>query len=164
MPATSRVGSTASCRSTSAQRARAKLSLRQIRHTPLFGSCSAWPSRSQAHQCRVGRVVGDDQDLGRAGQQVDADAAEELALGLGHVLVARAAQHVHRLDVADAEGHRGDGRHAAQDEDPVGAALCMALTVAGCSPPLTGGVQATTRFTPATLAGMMLICAEPNIG
>jgi hypothetical protein len=28
----------------------------------------------------------------------------------------------------------------------------------------TGGVQATTLFTPATLAGMMLICADPNIG
>ena len=28
----------------------------------------------------------------------------------------------------------------------------------------TGGVQATTVLTPATFAGMMLICAEPNIG
>ena len=29
---------------------------------------------------------------------------------------------------------------------------------------LGGGVQADTVFTPATFAGMMLICAEPNIG
>ena len=28
----------------------------------------------------------------------------------------------------------------------------------------TGGVQATIDFTPATLAGMMLIWADPNIG
>ncbi len=39
---------------------------------------------------RVGLVVGDDQDLGRAGEEVDADLAEQLALGLGHVGVARA--------------------------------------------------------------------------
>ena len=38
----------------------------------------------------VGRLVGDHQHLGRAGQQIDADAAEQLALGLGHVGVAGA--------------------------------------------------------------------------
>jgi hypothetical protein len=47
----------------------------------------------------------------------------------------------------------------------IGAAFAIALIVAGKYPaPLTGGVQATTCFTPATFAGMMLICAEPNIG
>ena len=41
----------------------------------------------------------------------------------------------------------------------------MALIVAGKYPsPFTGGVQAITDFTPATLAGMMLIWADPNMG
>ena len=48
----------------------------------------------------VGGLVGDDQDLGRAGQQVDADPPEELALGLGDIGVARADEHVDRLEVA----------------------------------------------------------------
>ena len=53
-----------------------------------FGPCSAWPTRSTATIVGVGGVVGDHQDLGRAGEHVDADAAEEDALGLGDVLVA----------------------------------------------------------------------------
>ena len=75
------------------------------------------------HEGRVGRVVGDDQDLGRPGQQVDAAAAEQLPLGLGHVLVARAAEDVDRLHHAHAEGHQRERRHAAEDEDAVGAGL-----------------------------------------
>jgi len=44
-------------------------------------------------------------------------------------------------------------------------AVFMAFMVAGYQPcPFTGGVKAYTRSTPATLAGMMLIWAEPNIG
>jgi len=44
-------------------------------------------------------------------------------------------------------------------------AAFIALTVAGKQPPPgTGGVQPTTVPTPATFAGMMLICADPNIG
>ena len=59
-------------------------------------------------QARVGGLVGDDQHLGRAGEQVDADAAEELALGLGDVGVAGADEHVDRREVLDQpEGHRG---------------------------------------------------------
>ena len=46
----------------------------------------------------VDRLVGDDQRLGRAGEQVDADAAEELPLGFGDEGVAGADQHVDRFD------------------------------------------------------------------
>ena len=70
----------------------------------------------------VHAVVGDDQRLGRAGEQVDADAAEQLALGLRHIGVARADDHVDRRDRLGAERHRGDRLHAAQHVDFVGAA------------------------------------------
>ena len=70
----------------------------------------------------VDAVVGDHQRLGRAGQQVDADAAEQLALGLRHIGVAGADDHVHRRDRLGAERHRGDRLHAAQHVDFVGAA------------------------------------------
>ena len=53
------------------------------------GPCSAWLSRSTATTNGSACVVGDDQDLGRAGEQVDADLAEQLPLGLGDVGVAR---------------------------------------------------------------------------
>ena len=46
----------------------------------------------------VDAVVGDHQRLGRAGEQVDADAAEQLALGFRHIGVARADDHVDRRD------------------------------------------------------------------
>ena len=46
---------------------------------------------------RVGRVVGDHRHLGRPGEHVDADLAEQGALGLGDELVARADDHVGRL-------------------------------------------------------------------
>ena len=42
----------------------------------------------------VDAVVGDDQRLGRPGEQVDADAAEQLALGFRHIGVAGADDHV----------------------------------------------------------------------
>ena len=44
----------------------------------------------------VDALVGDDQRLGRAGEQVDADAAVELALRFRHIGVARPDQHVDR--------------------------------------------------------------------
>ena len=60
-------------------------------------------------------LVGDDQRLGRAGEQVDADAAEQLALGLGDEGVARADQDVDRRDRLRAERpsrHRLDAAEA----------------------------------------------------
>ena len=70
----------------------------------------------------VHAVVGDDQRLGRAGEQVDADAAVELALRLRHIGVARPDDHVDRPDRAGAERHRGDRLHAAEHVDLVRAA------------------------------------------
>ena len=86
------------------------------------GPCSAWPSRSVAHISASTRLVGDDQRLGRAGEQIDADAAEQLPLGLGHVGVAGADEHVDRRDGLGAERHGGDRLHAAEHVDLVGAA------------------------------------------
>src|SRR4051794_35848231 len=59
------------------------------------GPCSAWPSRSAA-TFDLGVVVGDHGDLGRPGQQVDADAAEQLALRFRHIGVPGADDHVAR--------------------------------------------------------------------
>ena len=58
-------------------------------------------------------AVGDDHDLRRAGERVDADGAGDLALGQGHVAVAGADDHVDRADGLGAVGHRGDGLGAA---------------------------------------------------
>jgi hypothetical protein len=71
---------------------------------------------------RVRAVVGDHQDLGRAGQKVDADPAEQLALGLGDIGVAWADQHVDRPYFIDAVRHRADRLDPAQKKDFVGAA------------------------------------------
>ncbi len=70
----------------------------------------------------VDAVVGDDQRFGRAGQKIDPDAAEQLALGLGHIGVAGADDHVDGLDRFSAERHGGDGLHAAEDINVIGAA------------------------------------------
>ena len=70
----------------------------------------------------VDAVVGDDQRLGRAGEQVDADAAEQLALGFRHIGIAGADDHVDRRDGLGAERHRRHRLHAAEHVDLVGAA------------------------------------------
>ena len=49
--------------------------------------------------------VGENGDLGRPGQQVDGDRAEELSLGLRDVGVAGTHDHVGGLVVHQAEGH-----------------------------------------------------------
>ena len=72
-------------------------------------------------QERVGAVVGDDEDLGGAGHQVDADLAEELTLRLGDVRIARADDHVDGGDRLGADRERGDGLDAADEVDLVGA-------------------------------------------
>ena len=70
----------------------------------------------------VDRLVRNDQRFGRAGEQVDADAAVELTLRLRHVGVARPDHHVDGRDGAGAERHRGDRLHAAEHIDLVRAA------------------------------------------
>ncbi len=78
---------------------------------------------------RVGGVVGEDGDLGRSGLGVDADPAREVALGGGHVDVAGAGDHVHRLALLGAERehrdrlgaadrvHLGDAEQGARGQD-----------------------------------------------
>ena len=70
----------------------------------------------------VDRVVGNDQRFGGAGEQVDADAAEQLALGLGDIGIAGADDHVHGRDRFGAERHGRHRLHAAEHENLVGAA------------------------------------------
>ncbi len=69
----------------------------------------------------VGGLVGDDQDLGRAGEQIDADPAVKLALGLGDIGVAGPDQHVDRPERLGAERHRRDRLDAAEHINLVGA-------------------------------------------
>ena len=63
---------------------------------------------------RIGAVVGDHRDLGRPGEDVDADLAEQHPLGLGDELVAGPDDDVGRLAGEQAERHRGDRLHAAE--------------------------------------------------
>ena len=69
----------------------------------------------------VDRFVGNDQCLGRAGKQVDANPAVQLSLGLGHEHIARAHQHIHRRHRLSANGHGGHRLHTAQHQNLVGA-------------------------------------------
>ena len=69
----------------------------------------------------VGGLVSRDHRLGRAGDHVDTDLAEQLALGFGHVGVAGPDDDVGRSIGEEPEGQRGDGLHATQAEHDVGA-------------------------------------------
>ena len=73
------------------------------------------------HHFSIRGLIGDHQDFGRPGEQVDAHPAVELALGFGDIGVAGSDQHVHRGDRAGAERHRADRLDAAQNVDLVGA-------------------------------------------
>ena len=70
---------------------------------------------------RVGRLVGDDQDLRRAGDEVDAHLPEQPALRLDDVRVARPDEEVDRVDRLRPERQRGQRLDAAEDVDLVGA-------------------------------------------
>ena len=70
---------------------------------------------------RIGGVVGNNEDFGRASGKVDADHAEELALGFGDVRVARARDQVDARHPHAAVRHRGHRLHAADAVDLVGA-------------------------------------------
>ena len=64
-------------------------------------------------------VVGDDQHLGRTGQEADADPSEDLALGFGDVSVSRANHYVDRRDRGGAQRHGTDRLDAAEHIDLV---------------------------------------------
>ena len=93
-------------------------------------------------------------DLGRAGEDVDADLAEEHPLRLGDELVARADDDVGGLAGEQAEGHRGDRLHAAERHDHVGAGDVHGVehVADGCPRPRKGVEQAMTVRTPAAFA------------
>ena len=65
--------------------------------------------------------IGDHQNLGRPRDAVDADRAEHLALGQGHVDVARSRDHVDARDGRGAEGHRRHRLRSAHSIDGVDA-------------------------------------------
>ncbi len=67
----------------------------------------------------VGRPVREHGDLGGAREQVDGDRAEQLALGLGDIGVARADDHVDGWPAQQAERHGGQRLHASQDVEVV---------------------------------------------
>ena len=85
------------------------------------GAVLGLPQQIGHHHLGIGRLVGDNQDLRRPGQQIDADAAEELPLGLGHIGVARPDQHIDARDGLGAQRHRRHRLDAADDIDLVGA-------------------------------------------
>ena len=106
-------------------------------------------------------AVGDDQDLARAGDHVDADRAEHLALGGGDVGVARPDDLGDRRDRRRAVGERGDRLGAADAVDLVdagepGGGEHQRVDACRRAPATT----MTTRSTPATFAGTAFIRTE----
>ena len=71
---------------------------------------------------RIGRFVGQDQAVGRTGEHVDADPAEQNALGFRHELVAGADQDIGFGQAEQAEGHCRDALDPTERQNCVGAA------------------------------------------
>jgi hypothetical protein len=86
-----------------------------------LGPCSAWPEQVGRAHLGVNALVRDHEGLGRAREEIDADAAVELALGLRHIGVAGPHQHVDWWDGSRPERHGADRLDAAEAEDLVGA-------------------------------------------
>ena len=84
-------------------------------------SCSACASRSAAIQRGLARAVGDDDDFGRAGDQVDPHLPEHAPLGGGDIGVAGADDLEDRRDRRRAIGQRRDRLRAADPVDFVDA-------------------------------------------
>ena len=114
---------------------------------------------------RVGRVVGDQQALGRAGQPVDGDGAVDLLLRQRDEDVARAEDLVDPADRLGAVRQGGDGLGAADSVDRVDAGHLRGgqqdrrdLAVR------PGGEASTTSRTPATRAGTTAISTDDGYG
>ena len=124
-------------------------------------SCSACDNRSAAIHAGSFFGVGDDQDLGRPGDHVDADAAEDTPLGRRDIGVARADDLVDRRDRRGAVGQR---RHRLRPADPVdfvdAEQVRAAASTSGFSTPPGAGTVMTRRPTPATFAGIAFISTE----
>ena len=117
----------------------------------------------QVHRDMRGLVcrIGQHHHLGRAGDAVDADPAENLALGLRHIGVAGADDAVHRRDRRRAPGHRrhrlgaADAEHLTHPGAPRRRQHQRVQHAAGA-----GHAHAQPRATPATRAGMAFISTE----
>ena len=141
----------------------------RVEHPRLDGATATTSPRSRAPPGRRGRarstrrsrvVAGDHHQLGRARDAVDADLADELALRLLHVAVARAGDHVHRLDRSGAEGERRDRLRAAHRVDLVAPQIAAAAAGSPVRDAAVGpaaGWRAPPAPPPATLAGMQHI-------
>ena len=90
---------------------------------------------------------------------------EELALCLGHELVARAHYHVDRLQAFHAIGHGGQGVYSTHAEDFVCAGGGHGIERGWIHAlALNRWRQATTRETPATLGVITVMWAEASMG
>ena len=112
----------------------------------------------------INAVIGDNQRLGRAGEEIDAHAAEELALRLGNIRIAGSDQHVHGRNTLRAERHRANRLDAAKAVDLIRTGHVLGRDDRGRRLPRKGGAQVTTRGTPATFAVITDICAEASNG
>mmetsp|Transcript_29622 Transcript_29622/g.58555 ORF Transcript_29622/g.58555 Transcript_29622/m.58555 type:complete len:260 (+) Transcript_29622:652-1431(+) len=73
----------------------------------------------RGHDMRVRRPIGQNQTVGRPRNHVDAHAAKEDPLGLGHKLVARTHQDVRLWQAKEAKGHGRDPLNPAHGQDLV---------------------------------------------
>ena len=110
-----------SCRSTAASTASPKAGSSVTRIDCAEASCSAWASRSAAIQSGSLSAVGHHQHLRRAGDHVDADRAEHLALGRRDIGIAGPDDLGDRADRLGAIGERRDRLGAADPVDLVDA-------------------------------------------
>ena len=81
------------------------------------------PQKIAGHQRRIGEIVGDNHNLGRPRQQVNAASAVKLPLRFRHELVPCPAKHIDRLKDSHAKSHQGKSGDSTQDEDAVGSCL-----------------------------------------
>ena len=150
--------SSATCSATSRSTASASAASGVISSDEASGSCSAWASRSAATQARIGRVVGHDQALGRSGQRLDADLAEDHAFGQHDEEIARARRSCRRA--ARSRCHRPGRRWPARrrrDSTASTPATCAAAEQdvrQRRRSAADGGEASTTSVTPATRAGI----------
>ena len=111
----------------------------------------------------VARIAfgGDDQDLGGAGDEIDADFAGQQFLGGGDIDVAGADDAVGARHGARAEGESRDGLRAAHLEYVLRRPAARAVPKTSA----TGAGQATQMFgTPATCAGTTVIISVEGSG
>ncbi len=126
-------------------------------HDGAVGAVLGLDQQVGGQQCRVGRVVGDHEALGRAEQHHRGDpVALHLDLRNGHGRRARPDDLAHLRDRVGAEAERSDARRAV-DAEHVGDAELAAhhehRRIDLARPPGTGGTTSAIDGTPATTAG-----------